>query len=230
MQSRLTWVKILVSITTVGCQVGGKVSLDTDVEKASYAIGIDIGTNFHPTQDYLDLNALTQGIEDALAGRDPAILPDSLQMAMQRVTKEVQVAEASRLQELSEKNLAEGEIFLAENSTKEGIITTDSDLQYEILREGNGPRPDADSRVKVHYRGTLLDGTEFDSSYDRGSPSEFSVNGVIPGFSEGIQLMSVGSHYRLFIKGDLAYGQQSAGSTIGPNATLIFEIELQEIL
>ena len=237
MQSRLTWTTILVPIAIVGCQAeglftvpSGKTSLDTDIEQASYALGFDIGTNFRPTKDYFDLNSLIQGIEDALAELEPMIIPDSLQAARQRVAQEVQSSETTRLQELSEKNLADGETFLAENSTKEGIITTDSGLQYEILRQGNGPQPNTDSQVKIHYRGTLLDGIEFDSSYDRGSPSEFPINGVIPGFSEGLQLMSVGSHYRLFIPADIAYGQQGAGSTIGPNATLIFEIELQEIM
>ena len=235
MQSRLKWTTILVPIVIVGCQVQDLLtvrsgSLNTDIEKASYALGFDIGTNFRPTRDYFDLNSLIQGIEDALAENDPVIAPDSLQAARTRVATDVQSSEAKRIQELSDKNLADGDAFLDENSTKEGVITTDSGLQYEILRQGDGPRPNTDSRVKVHYRGTLLDGTEFDSSYDRGSPSEFSVNGVIPGFSEGLQLMPVGSHYRIFIPGDLAYGQQGAGGTIGPNALLIFEIELQEIL
>ena len=227
---RLQSVAALASIITAGCQAGGTASLDTDVQKASYAIGIEIGTNFRPTQDYFDLDALMRGIEDALAERELALPADSLQVARRRVGQQVEQTQITAQQELMDKNLAEGEAFLTENATKEGIITTDSGLQYEILTQGDGPRPDADSRVKVHYRGTLIDGTEFDSSYERGDPSEFGVNRLIPGFSEGLQLMPVGSHYRLFIPADIGYGQQAAGSIIGPNSTLIFEVELQEIL
>ena len=133
-------------------------------------------------------------------------------------------------QKAMEENAAEGEAFLAENAAKEGMMITDSGLQYEILTQGDGPTPTAESRVKVHYRGTLLDGTEFDSSYERGEPTDFGMNGVIPGFGEGLQLMPVGSHYRFFIPANIAYGMQAAGSIIGPNSTLIFEVELQEIL
>ena len=230
MRFQIQSVAVLASIITAGCQAGGTASLDTDVQKASYGIGIEIGTNFRPAQDYFDLDALIQGIEDALAERELALPADSLQVARQRVGQQVQQTQITAQQELTDKNLAEGEAFLTENATKEGIITTDSGLQYEILTQGDGPRPDADSQVKVHYRGTLIDGTEFDSSYERGDPSEFGVNRLIPGFSEGLQLMPVGSHYRLFIPADIGYGQQAAGSSIGPNSTLIFEVELQEIL
>jgi len=130
----------------------------------------------------------------------------------------------------SERNLVEGEAYLAANATKEGVTTTDSGLQYEVLREGDGARPAGADRVSIHYRGTLIDGTEFDSSYERGEPAVFGVGGVIGGFSEGLQLMTVGSHYRLVIPSDIGYGTQGAGASIGPNATLVFEIELLEIL
>jgi FKBP-type peptidyl-prolyl cis-trans isomerase len=119
---------------------------------------------------------------------------------------------------------------MATNATKEGVETTDSGLQYEVLRQGDGARPGAADRVSIHYRGTLIDGTEFDSSYERGEPAVFGVGGVIGGFSEGLQLMTVGSHYRLVIPSDIGYGVQGAGASIGPNATLVFEIELLDIL
>ena len=230
MRFQLQSVAALGSIVMVGCQAGGTASLDTDVQKASYSIGLEIGTNFRPSQDFFDLDALMRGIEDALAESEPALPADSLGAARQRVGQQVQQASLATQQQLMETNLAEGEAFLAENAAKEGIMTTDSGLQYEVLTQGDGERPTAESRVKVHYRGTLIDGTEFDSSYERGEPTDFGVNGVIAGFGEGLQMMPVGSHYRFFIPANIAYGQQAAGSIIGPNSTLIFEVELQEIL
>ena len=130
---------------------------------------------------------------------------------------------------LAEKNMEEGEKFLSENKKKKGIVTTKSGLQYIVLSEGNGARPKATDKVKVHYKGTLIDGTEFDSSYKRGEPAVFQVKGVIPGWTEALQLMKVGSKYNLFIPSNLAYGQRGAGSKIGPNVTLIFEVELLSI-
>ena len=130
----------------------------------------------------------------------------------------------------AEKNKTEGETYMAENGAKDGVVTTESGLQYEVLREGDGPRPTADDQVSVNYKGTLIDGTQFDSSYDRGEPVVFQVGGVIAGFSEALLLMPVGSQFRVVIPGDLAYGPQGAGGEIGPNATLIFEIELLDIV
>ncbi len=230
MRYRSEWLAATASILTAACQAGGTASLDSDVQRASYGIGFEIGTNFQPNKEYFDLDALVQGIEEALEERELALPADSLAAARQRVGQEVQQAQMATQQELMENNLTEGEAFLAENATKEGITVTESGLQYEILTQGDGPRPTATSRVKVHYRGTLIDGQEFDSSYERGEPSEFGVNGVIQGFGEGLELMPVGSHYRFYIPAHIAYGQQAAGSIIGPNSTLIFEVELQEIL
>jgi len=215
---------------TTGCQAGGTAALDSDVQKASYSIGREIGGNFAPNQEFFDLDALMRGIEDALADADMALPEDSLVAARQRVGEAVQEASMAAQQELIETNAAAGDAFLAVNATKDGIMVTESGLQYEVLTQGDGPQPTADSRVRVHYRGSLLDGTEFDSSYERDEPTEFGVNGVIPGFGEGLQLMSAGSHYRFFIPANIAYGLQAAGSVIGPISTLIFEVELQEIL
>ncbi len=230
MRFRVQWTAALASIITAGCQAGGTASLDTDIQKASYSIGREIGTNFEPNKEFFDLDAVMRGLEDALAGAEMAIDADSLVAARQRVGQAVQEASMAAQQKAMEENAAEGEAFLAENAAKEGMMITDSGLQYEILTQGDGPTPTAESRVKVHYRGTLLDGTEFDSSYERGEPTDFGMNGVIPGFGEGLQLMPVGSHYRFFIPANIAYGMQAAGSIIGPNSTLIFEVELQEIL
>lgn len=130
----------------------------------------------------------------------------------------------------AELNRQQGTAFLAANRSKEGITVRPSGLQYQMLREGSGPKPTISDRVSVHYRGTLIDGSEFDSSYARGEPATFAVAGVIPGWTEGLQLMSVGSHYRLFVPSDLGYGQKGAGDQIGPNATLVFDVELLEIV
>ena len=230
MRFRLQWAAVLALIITAGCEAGGTAALDNDIQKASYSIGREIGTNFAPNKEFFDLDALMRGIEDALADADMALPEDSLVAARQRVGQAVQEASMAAQQQLMDANAAAGEAFLAENAAKEGIMVTESGLQYEVLTQGDGPRPTAESRVKVHYRGTLIDGTEFDSSYERGEPTDFGVNGVIPGFGEGLQLMPVGSHYRLFIPANIGYGLQAAGSVIGPNSTLIFEVELHEIL
>ena len=155
---------------------------------------------------------------------------DSVDEEQRRVGELVQ-KEQARLTELTAaKNIEEGTAFLAENAQKEGVVTLESGLQYEIITEGDGPRPTLEDQVKVHYKGTLIDGTEFDSSYQRGQPATFAVSGVIAGFTEALMFMGVGSHYRFFIPSDLAYGEAGRGGPIGPNTVLIFEMELLEIL
>ncbi|MBW2412326.1 MAG: FKBP-type peptidyl-prolyl cis-trans isomerase, partial [Deltaproteobacteria bacterium] len=144
----------------------------------------------------------------------------------QEFSRQVQESRQTQMAALSEKNRADGEAFLAANKNKEGVVTTASGLQYKVLKKGDGPKPQNNDRVSVHYRGTLLDGTEFDSSYKRGKPATFQVNGVIRGWTEALQLMNVGSKYQLFIPSDLAYGTRGAGRKIGPNSTLIFDVEL----
>jgi len=207
---------------------GGSPSLNTDDQKASYGIGMQMGNQLAPAEGHLDVEALVAGIRDGMAGADPAVPQSEIQAALQAFNSAVQQEESARLAAEAEKNAAEGETFLAENATKEGVVVTESGLQYEVLRQGDGPTPSPSDRVAIHYKGTLIDGTEFDSSYG-GEPAEFGVGGVIPGFSEGLQLMPVGSQYRFFIPSELGYGSQSSGR-IGPNATLVFEVELLEIV
>ena len=208
----------------------GSASLETDDQKASYGIGMDVGSNLLAAKSRLDMAAFQKGLEDALAERDGAVPQEELQTAIQAFSQAVMEEQQQQQEEAGAKNLEEGEAYLAENGAKEGVTTTESGLQYEVLTEGEGSPPAAADRVSIHYRGSLIDGKEFDSSYDRGEPAVFGVGGVIPGFAEALQLMGVGGHYRFVIPSDLAYGPNGSGPDIGPNATLIFEIELLEIV
>lgn len=217
---------------TAACQPGDSAStasLDTEDQKASYAIGVQVGTNLKPTGDHFDEAAFVRGMRDAIAENELALPEDTLRAASQRLQATVQEEQAREREVAAERNQAEGDAYLAENGARDGVMSTESGLQYEVLREAEGPTPGPSDEVTIHYKGTLIDGTQFDSSYDRDEPATFGVSGVIPGFSEGLQLMEVGSQYRFVIPGSLAYGENGAGSHIGPNATLIFEVELLEI-
>jgi len=206
-----------------------KTTLTTDAERFSYALGLDIGANLKNIETEVDLTALTQAIRDTMEGATPLLTHDQAQQIRQDFATKYRETQMTKAKEAGERNLSEGNAFLAENKTKDGVITTASGLQYAVLTEGTGPRPKATDQVKVHYRGTLIDGTEFDSSYSRGEPVVFGVGGVIPGWVEALQLMPVGSKYKLFIPPQLAYGERGAGDKIGPNSVLIFEVELLSI-
>ena len=227
---------VLASVTLVAsaCSApdapsGGSASLETDDQKASYGIGINMGSQLEPAAERIDRAALMRGIEDALQGNDPAIPQEELQSVLMKFGQEIEAQmNAARDQEAQE-NAVAGEAFLAQNGRKDGVTTTASGLQYEVLTQGDGPVPTAGQQVRLHYRGTLIDGTEFDSSYD-GDPAVFSTTGLIPGFSEALLMMPVGSHYRIVIPSDIAYGPMGSPPVIGPNATLIFEIELLGIV
>lgn len=213
---------------------GGPVTLDSDDQKASYALGQDLGRNLGSSGSRIDTDALIAGFVDALSDVDPQLPVEEQQQALMTFGQSVQQARQQEAAELAESNTAEGEAYLAENGAREGVVTTESGLQYEVLAEGEGPNPTAQDAVQLHYTGTLIDGTQFDSSRDDDPESEdmpavFPVNGVIPGFSEALQLMNVGGRYRIVIPGNLAYGPQGAGGAIGPNATLIFDVELLAI-
>ena len=231
MRLRFNWTAILAVTTLAACQ-GGQATLETDDEIASYGFGLDIGRSLEPTVSHLDRDALARGIEDALNGREPVISPEQLAEVTQRVGTLIREEQNAEFEAMIETNRVAGEAYLASNAENDNVMVTDSGLQYEVILEGEagGARPSPADQVTVHYRGTLIDGTEFDSSYSRGQPATFGVSGVIPGFSEGLQLMTVGSHYRFVIPSDMAYGPQGSGPDIGPNATLIFEIELIEVL
>jgi FKBP-type peptidyl-prolyl cis-trans isomerase FkpA len=226
------WTAFFAVTTLTACQAGGTASLETDDEIASYGFGLDIGRSLEPTLTHLERDALIRGILDFLDGREQEIPQEQLAEVTQRVGALIQEEQNSEREAMTESNRVEGEAYLASNAEEDGVMTTASGLQYEVLRAGEtgGTQPSPANQVTIQYRGTLIDGTEFDSSYSRGQPATFGVTGVIPGFSEGLQLMTVGSQYRFVIPSQIAYGPQGAGADIGPNATLIFEIELLEII
>jgi FKBP-type peptidyl-prolyl cis-trans isomerase len=199
-----------------------------DKAKTGYAVGLSIGRNVKPVADLADSGAIIKGIKDQLAGK-PGMDDEAMRAALSDLSKRQQEAQNQGKAGVSEKNKAEGADYLAKNKLKPGVKVTASGLQYEVLNEGKGPHPKATSTVKVDYVGTLLNGTEFDSSIKRGQPAEFPLNGVIPGWTEGVQLMNVGAKYRFVIPSALAYGPNGAGQLIGPDAVLIFEVKLLAI-
>jgi FKBP-type peptidyl-prolyl cis-trans isomerase FklB len=203
-------------------------------DKVSYSIGMDIGRNIKRQNLDLNVDAVAAGIRDAIAGGKTALTEEQSREVMNAYRMEMQTKQQAEAKQASEKNKKEGEAFLAENAKKEGVKTlqvklpsgSNSALQYKVMTAGTGPKPTTNDTVITHYRGTLIDGTEFDSSYKRGEPATFPVTGVIKGWTEALLQMPVGSKWQLFIPADLAYGERGAGRNIGPNATLIFDIEL----
>ncbi len=209
-------------------------ALKDSKQKASYGIGLNIGRSMKAQAVDIDPDMLARGIKDALTGGKPLLSDQELQETMlvlqkelQGKQREVEGKQAGASKAIGEKNKKEGDAFLAANTKKPGIKTLPSGLQYKVIKEGNGPIPKATDEVKTNYRGTLIDGTEFDSSYKRGEPATFPVKGVIAGWTEALQLMKVGSKWQLFVPAELAYGANPRpGGPIGPNATLVFDIEL----
>ena len=198
-----------------------KTELKDQKDKSSYAIGLNIGMNFSRQKVALNADAFAAGLKDGLAGKRQMTEAEGRD-TMATFQKDLEAKQKAA----AENNAKDGEKFLAENKKKEGVKTTPSGLQYKVIKEGTGPQPKATDIVTANYRGTLIDGTEFDSSYKRGEPATFPLNGVIKGWTEGVQLMKVGSKYQLFIPSNLAYGDRAVGPDITPNSTLIFEVEL----
>lgn len=208
----------------------------TQDQKVSYILGMNIGSQFKANHVPLDESSFTAGMKTAIDGSEPKLSKEEMQKAMvafqtemQKKQEEAQKAEQAKLEAESKKNKEEGDKFLAENGKKAGVTTTKSGIQYEVLTKGDGPIPKETDTVTVDYVGTLIGGKEFDSSIKRGEPATFAVNAVIPGWQEVLQLMPVGSKWRVAIPSELAYGSGGTGGEIGPNATLIFEITLQKI-
>lgn len=206
-----------------------QIDLSTDEAKLGYALGLQVGNSIQRLDTDVDLDALSQAIRDVMAGEEPQMAMEDAAQILMALRQQVQQQQQAEQSAAAGDNMAASQAFLEENSTKEGVQTTDSGLQYKVVEEGDGASPGPDDVVTVHYRGTLIDGTQFDSSYDRGTPATFPVGGVIAGWTEALQLMSVGSKYELYIPPDLAYGANGAGGRIGPNEALIFEVELLEV-
>ncbi|WP_317171436.1 FKBP-type peptidyl-prolyl cis-trans isomerase [Tamlana sp. I1] len=225
--SLVTMVLLVVSCNKTGAT---KKPVKTELDSVSYAIGMDVAKNVKASFDEFDNDLFVQGFTNVIDSTDILITPEQAQLVVRNYFQKKQQEEAAKAAELGEKNKEEGAKFLEENKTKEGVHTTDSGLQYIVLKEGTGPKPTPASKVKVHYHGTLLDGTVFDSSVDRGEPAEFGVTQVIKGWTEGLQLMPEGSKYKFFIPQNLAYGANPRpGGAIKPYATLIFDVELLEV-
>jgi FKBP-type peptidyl-prolyl cis-trans isomerase FklB len=200
--------------------------LKSDKEKISYSIGMDIGGNLRRGAVEIDPDTLAKGLKDSYGGGTTLLTEDQARQAIEDFQKTLKARKAETMKRLSEKNKADGEKFLAENARKEGVKSLPSGLQYKEIVPGKGKSPKATDTVTVHYKGTLIDGTVFDSSYKRGESATFPVSGVISGWTEALQLMKEGAKWQLFIPPNLAYGERGAGRDIGPNATLIFEVEL----
>lgn len=224
------WMAVLAVLVIAGSVVAEEpASLKSQKDKISYIIGLDIGGNFKRQGADVDLDILIKGIKDALSGNKPILSEDEIREVTTAFRQEMAKKQAEEKMKLAEKNKREGEAFLEENKKKEGVKTLPSGLQYKVITEGSGRSPKESDTVTVNYRGTFVDGTEFDSSYKRGEPATFPVKGVIPGWVEALPLMKEGAKWQLFIPSGLAYGETGAGNAIGPNATLIFEVELISI-
>ncbi len=194
-------------------------------DKLSYSIGMNWGNSLKRDEIDVNLDQIIAGLRSGMAGK--ALLTETeMREVLTSFSQELQVKKTEKMKVAGEKNKGEGEKFLAENKTKEGVKTTPSGLQYKIIKDGSGPMPKLTDKVSTHYRGTLIDGTEFDSSYKRGQPISFGVANVIPGWTEALQMMKVGSHWQLFIPAERAYGERQMGQFIKPNSTLIFDLEL----
>lgn len=219
-----------------GPGIAGIEGLETEKEQISYMIGLDMAKSLEPIKDGLDVEVFAEAMKAQFAGEEPRMtdeqslaVQEAFTAKLQAKQAEEQAAAAAEREAQGERNKVEGPAFLSDNKDKPGVKTTESGLQYLVVRAGSGAKPTAEDIVRVHYKGTLLDGTEFDSSYERGQPAEFGLNQVIPGWSEGVSLMPVGSKYTFWIPAELGYGD-SGGGPIPPNAVLTFEVELLDII
>lgn len=229
MKFKLFVALVITAVLTTSSLMAQTGLLKDETDRISYSIGLSIGSNFKQQSINITLEPLMAGIKDALLNRKPMMTEAEIKATMEGFRR--QMTEKMNQKKASEagKNLEQGQAFLSQNGKKDGIVTTASGLQYEIVKKGTGPKPKATDTVVTHYTGTLLDGKVFDSSYKRNAPATFPVNGVIKGWTEALQLMETGSKWKLYIPSNLAYGERGAGNVIGPNATLVFEIELLEI-
>ncbi|MBP1620009.1 MAG: FKBP-type peptidyl-prolyl cis-trans isomerase [Acidobacteria bacterium] len=226
---RIVAIGMVVLATAAGAAETVKAPFTSVAQQRSYAIGRNIGMNLKQQDLQLDTEQLLKGMKDALGGQ-PSLLTDAeMEQTLGALQQEMQAKQQATTAAAGAKAAKEGEAFLAANAAKPGVVTLPSGLQYKVVTAGTGKKPAATDTVVVHYRGTLTDGTEFDSSYKRNQPAKFKVNQVIPGWTEALQLMPVGSKWQLVIPAKLAYGERGAGGAIPPNSVLVFEVELQGI-
>ena len=225
---------VFIAAGLLGCQAQEKpefveVNLEDKQHKLSYAMGLNLSDQLKKQQAMaIDLDVFVQGFKDGYSGESPLLSPDEAIKILIEIEQEQRAQQMARANKMAAENKKAGEAFLAENRKKEGVVTLDSGLQYKVIKAGDGTKPKKTDSVVCHYRGTLLDGTEFDSSYSRGEPAQFRVDQLIPGWTEALQLMPAGSKWELYIPSYLAYGARQAGQ-ISPNSALIFELELLEI-
>ena len=221
---------LLTGWIAIPCAQAGDEPPKTLKERFSYSLGLQVGDDVTQMKDKLDPAAFMRGLQDHLGGKKELMTPEEVVQTREEFQKTMHADMQKEAQTIANKNHTEGEAFLAKNKERKEVTTTVSGLQYEVITPGTGPKPKATDTVKVHYQGTLLDGTEFDSSYKRNEPVSFPLGKVIPGWTEGLQLMPTGAKYRFFIPADLAYGKRGAPPKIGGDATLKFEVELLEIV
>lgn len=223
---KIQWILFLGLLVLVGqVQAEEKGVLKSQKDKVSYIIGMDIGTNLKRQSVDINPDVLLKGVKDVLSNNKPLLTEQEISETMAAFQKEMKTKQEDMMKKAGEKNKKEGEAFLAGNKKKEGVVSLPSGLQYKVIKNGSEKKPKLTDTVTTHYKGTLIDGTEFDSSYQRGQPVSFQVNGVIAGWTEALQRMEEGAKWQLFVPSQLAYGERGAGP-IGPNATLIFEVEL----
>ncbi|PCJ34643.1 MAG: hypothetical protein COA75_12725 [Cellvibrionales bacterium] len=212
--------------SNVGATVPAAVVLESEIQKVSYIMGTNIGGQIKGEAFEVDIASLTLGLSDAVAGNDPQLSEEEVKAVIEAFQARMMAEQEASVKLVAETNLQEGEAFLTENAKKDGVVVLESGLQYKILTAGSGVIPAPENTVEVHYAGTLIDGSEFDSSIKRGVPAQFGVTQVIPGWVEALQLMKEGAKWELYVPAGLAYGPGGTGGLIGPNQTLIFEVEL----
>ena len=216
----------LLGLVSGACLAAGTAAPETEDDKVSYSVGYRLGNDFKRQQVKINPDMVLKGIQDATAGGATLMTEEEMRSAMSNVANRVKAAHMETLKKQGEENLKAGEAFLAENAAKEGVKTLESGLQYKVIEAGSGKSPQKSDKVTVNYRGTLIDGTEFDSSYSRNEPATFGVAQVIPGWTEALQLMKEGDKWEIYIPSRLGYGERGAGGRIPPNSALIFEVQL----